>query len=498
MLPTTRKDPGPFHPSPNNAMLCLRFIARRYLVFGITAFVLFSLLLRTLYLRRENTVQTSPFPESDHQVARWPGLKLPPLYAQYHQYEHHLPQHHWPASSHATEPNMFWIPGHSKGSGWGNIMQEILLNAFLAHQANRAFVFYNYTWNDNHAEDYADYNGKPIPSRVPLTALLRGPIVGGPWPAGDHAPVAVSEEYWHHICDDRAHVVPRADVHDHLSSGHVGAITTGWVEKLHALDHEQCVEAGGDGGPPYTWMTMGDKEAMHDVWPELRKSPVLTHFAHSALVELAFDTNREVFAPTTILEPPLSAAPLALPAAARYTQIPGLLVLHVRRGDYEGHCEHLARWSSTYLAYNTLPELPDRFDPPPGGSWGDNTPENFLIYKAHCFPSVAQIVHRVAEVVADDSDAARGLQHVYVMTNADAAWIAELKAALEGMGRWASVSASRDLVLNWEQKYVAQAVDMLIAQRAQVFVGNGWSSLTGNAVILRMANGFPPNSTRFW
>ncbi|KAH9857655.1 hypothetical protein C2E23DRAFT_748114 [Lenzites betulinus] len=391
---------------------------------------------------------------------------------------------------------MFWIPGHSKGSGWGNIMQEVLLNAFLAHQANRAFVFYNYTWNDNHAEDYADYSGKPIPSRVPLTALIRGPIVGGAWPAGDPAPLAVSEEYWHHICDDRAHVVPRVDVHDHIPSWYVGAVTTGWVDKLRALDNVQCVEAGGDGGPPYSWVTFGDKDAMHEVWPEYRKSPILTHFAHSALVELAFDNNREVFAPTAVLEPPLSAVPLALPAAARYAEIPGLLVLHVRRGDYAGHCEHLARWSSTYLAYNTLPELPDRFDPPQGGSWGENTPENVEIYMAHCFPGVAQIVRRVAEVAA--TEAAKGLKHVYVMTNADKEWIAELKEALEGMGRWESVSASRDLVLNWEQKYVAQAVDMLIAQRAQVFIGNGWSSLTGNAVLMRMANGFRPDSTRFW
>ena len=73
-------------------------------------------------------------------------------------------------------------------------MQEILLNAYLAYKTNRAcvfpfsayircmielalsFVFYNYTWNDNPNEDYADYAGKPIPSRVPLTALIRGEL----------------------------------------------------------------------------------------------------------------------------------------------------------------------------------------------------------------------------------------------------------------------------------------------------------------------------------
>lgn len=43
-----------------------------------------------------------------------------------------------------------------------------------ASDPTNRFVFYNYTWNANPAEDYSDYSGKPIPSRVPLTALIRG------------------------------------------------------------------------------------------------------------------------------------------------------------------------------------------------------------------------------------------------------------------------------------------------------------------------------------
>ena len=37
------------------------------------------------------------------------------------------------------------------------------------------------------------------------------------------------------------------------------------------------------------------------------------------------------------------------------------------------------------------------------------------------------------------------------------------------------MTGSRDVKLSWEQKYVAQAVDMLIGQRAQVLIGNGVS-----------------------
>ena len=52
----------------------------------------------------------------------------------------------------------------------------------------------------------------------------------------------------------------------------------------------------------------------------------------------------------------------------------------------------------------------------------------------------------------------------------------ELKDELRKMGGWEQVVSSRDLELGWEQQYVAQAVDMLIGQRAQVIIGNGVSA----------------------
>ena len=65
------------------------------------------------------------------------------------------------------------------------------------------------------------------------------------------------------------------------------------------------------------------------------------------------------------------------------------------------------------------------------------------------------------------------LDRVYIMTNGASEWVAHLKAALAATGHFAHVASSRDLVLSWEQKYVAQAVEMLVGERAQVFIGNG-------------------------
>jgi hypothetical protein len=80
-----------------------------------------------------------------------------------------------------------------------------------------------------------------------------------------------------------------------------------------------------------------------------------------------------------------------------------------------------------------------------------------------------QIVDKVTEV----QKVSEGLKNVYVMTNAGVPWLEELKEELMKAHKWNQIASSRDLKLNWEQKYVAQTVDMMIGQRAQVFIGNG-------------------------
>ncbi|KAI1788493.1 hypothetical protein LXA43DRAFT_974821 [Ganoderma leucocontextum] len=447
-----------------------------------------------LYFRMGPVILATPLAGQERESSRWSGMRLPPLYSQYHEYELGLPQHHWHATSHEGEPKFLFVSGHNRGSGWGNIWQEILLNAYLSHKSNRAFVFYNYTWNDDASQDYSDYGGKPIPSRVPLSALIAGPMVGGAFPVSQQSPLAVAEEYYRTICQGRKRVLDREEVHKDIGSWMVDPITKGWVGKLASVD-DQCVEVEHGQGPIYNWITFGDKDAMHDVWADFAASPIVTHLRWSPLVELAFDNNREVIAPTTVAQPPLSALPYDTPNAERYSAIPGLLVLHLRRGDYGGHCEHLAKWSSSFLAFNALPGLED-FTPPAGGGWGENTPENTALYRRRCLPTIAEVVARVGDV--QRAPAARGLENVYIMTNGALPWVEELKGALAAMGGFKHVASSRDTVLNREQKYVAQAADMLAGQRAQVFIGNGWSSLTGGIVVMRQANGFHPDTTRFF
>jgi len=67
-----------------------------------------------------------------------------------------------------------------------------------------------------------------------------------------------------------------------------------------------------------------------------------------------------------------------------------------------------------------------------------------------------------------------------------------------GSKPWREVLTSKDLSLLWTEREVDQAVDMEIARRAEVFLGNGFSSLTSNIVMLRLSDGTPIENNRFW
>lgn len=223
---------------------------------------------------------------------------------------------------------------------------------------------------------------------------------------------------------------------------------------------------------------MGDAGRLLNAWDGLAASPVLREFRWSPLVELAFDTNRETISPAQISAPyltslPADLGPRANPSATRYAPLPGLLAMHIRRGDFAGHCEHLGRWSSPWVGFNSFAALPDVLDT---GRLPSDEAARIELYRTHCFPNIAEIVVRAEALRVAEAEGGRGeLRDVYVMTNGPVEWVAELEAALKETGHWRHVASSRDLLVNQEQKYVKQAVDMLIGQRAQVFVGNGVS-----------------------
>lgn len=208
------------------------------------------------------------------------------------------------------------------------------------------------------------------------------------------------------------------------------------------------------------------------LWEEFRDSPVSRLLRTPPLVSEAIKANEHLFYP--------GKTPGTYPSSSRYD---ALLAVHLRRGDYDNACTHLANWNSTFYMWNLLPQLPDRLKsgPPVGaGIMGTNTPENNLMYRRRCWPTDEEFITKVHEVRRDweDDGVSNGkkLRTLYIMTNGKKEWMYELKKKLVLEG-WDNVVTSGDLKFNSDQMGVSNVVDMDIARMAAVFIGNGVMSL---------------------
>jgi len=140
------------------------------------------------------------------------------------------------------------------------------------------------------------------------------------------------------------------------------------------------------------------------------------------------------------------------------------------------------------MGLNQFPSLPDKFYPtlyssssssrssqssslPPSPQPPSDDPHaREAYYLQHCLPTVPQIVSKLRQL----RDEHPSLRRVYVLSNGWGWWLNGLKGALQKDG-WDDLKSSLDVRLDGEQQYVAMAVDMAIAEKAEVFVGNGVS-----------------------
>ncbi|KAF8892994.1 hypothetical protein BD779DRAFT_1609985 [Infundibulicybe gibba] len=350
--------------------------------------------------------------------------------------------------------------------GWNNVFNEILMNTHLAYMSKRAYVFQDYYWKPDYYT-WKESQFRSWPPRTPLNAIISGPTSGAPWDEGDPAPRSISEDWFEIVCPvEERRVINTRDVKPAVQWSPGDEIFAHW-QKLLTDAPERCIEIEPapreeDGyGQTFDLWLWGTSRIL-PLWDSFSKSPTSRLLATSPLVNSAVDRNEYLFLPKGPRPPhPVSRDPYAR-----------MLAMHVRRGDYKEACVGLATWNSTFYSWNLLPELPDHFDPPEGGSWGYNTPENTEKYMEHCLPTFDAIVQK-------------------------SAWLDELKAALIQDG-WYTIATSRDLVLDQEQTDVNMAIDMDIARRAAVFIGNGWSSFTSNIVHRRLVDGKEPISNRFY
>jgi hypothetical protein len=292
---------------------------------------------------------------------------------------------------------------------------------------------------------------------------------------------AISAEFWDSICPrEKRRVISSKDMPDDAEGQ---AIIDWWIDRLKIVQDE-CVEIDSSQkvifdrryiAPSYlgcsiseltlTVFSFFDSSRVISLWPGLSASPILTDYLWSPLVQSAVSRNFAVLQP-------VSAKLLYSPNST----LSGLVAVHLRRGDYSRHCPRLAGWRSTYNGLNQYPSLPDKFDPTP---YEDDQDARSAYYMQHCLPTVEQIVEKLRSVRAENP----GLRRVYVLTNAWGWWLNGLKAALQKDG-WEDLNSSLDVQLDAAQIQVAMAVDMAIAEKAEVFIGNGVSDCISYCVII--------------
>lgn len=199
----------------------------------------------------------------------WSGI--PPDYQDIRLYEKKLPQHRLTGALGGDGKERYLrFSGSLWGHGLNNVLQERyvlssdthyykrkpthrnrFLMAYLAHRADRSYVFEEYTWSRSPFQ-WTIYDFALRPTRIPLSAFLAGPIVGGGGASlgssdGRQERLAVSAEFWETVCPIKERAVvsvgeaPSGDV-----DGEV--LMQWWVEKLKNFEGRRCVEVDSTSG----------------------------------------------------------------------------------------------------------------------------------------------------------------------------------------------------------------------------------------------------------
>jgi len=165
------------------------------------------------------------------------------------------------------------------------------------------------------------------------------------------SPQAISENHFREICPN-ATILLKEYLAEDLNGATLLQKLKIWIDKLGSIE-DRCVEIPHETPQVFDFLTFGSKEVLN-LWPALSQSPIIKHFGWSSLVYEAYDANRHLFeykSPKMTLEHPGEITSFPFP------RIDGLLALHIRRGDFAGHCDELAKWSSDWNGFNQFDEL---------------------------------------------------------------------------------------------------------------------------------------------
>ena len=123
--------------------------------------------------------------------------------------------------------------------------------------------------------------------------------------------------------------------------------------------------------------------------------------------------------------------------------------------------------NSPFVGFNQLPKLPGNENIPPPPSTVEAT--RLGLYRAKCFPQILDIITRARRMKKNHPL----LKVVYIITDEETPWADEVGMWLRTEGWDAVWMGKEDVYGDWEAREVGIGVDMEVARRAGVFVGNG-------------------------
>jgi hypothetical protein len=118
------------------------------------------------------------------------------------------------------------------------------LASHLAWRSKRAYVWQDYWWEPSHYP--WKENGWP---HTPLTALISGPTVGGPWPVNDTTPRSISDEWFKVVCpEEEVFKLDASIAREPVAYADGTVYMDHWV-KLLSEQEARCIEVVG--GPTF-------------------------------------------------------------------------------------------------------------------------------------------------------------------------------------------------------------------------------------------------------
>ncbi|KAF9268666.1 hypothetical protein L218DRAFT_917602 [Marasmius fiardii PR-910] len=326
-----------------------------------------------------------------------------------------------------------------QGAGFNNQVQEILLFHHISLSSSRIYAYQPFVW-------------RPRNEELPLSVFLPGPT-------RNTIPVALFDE----ICS------PESVAHHRI----VGDNNDIWRLTREILEGpDRCIEIDN-------WILNWNylsSSGLHKVWPGFQ------HY-----LELKFEWSSHIQA---IVDRAHST--LNLRSLPSKTDGEPYMALHIRRGDFPDHCMGLADSGTGFTTWATLPSLHDSILPPSLDT------KNKTSVMEHCYSSL----RRILDAIDRHAIKKPHLRTLYILHDAAIdhlpvyldLWKLETalmspararKAGWEGGPMKRIVDSSKVPIKRGENDF-SVAVDVELARNAEVFIGNGYSSLSSQIVALRL------------